>query len=123
MSLIETCFYSRLYGISKQLRILYQISNLFLNLTKAISFAMTLPHLIYSISCRSFVIIILKENVPSFQSPSSVFFVSCHRWLSSTRFKYKPGYRSCDLLKKSSALIGGKLIFPKKILYKICSLV
>ena len=30
------------------------------------------------------------------------------------KIKYKPGYRSCDLLKNSSALIGGKFIFQKK---------
>ena len=24
--------------------------------------------------------------------------IGCPRWLSSVRFKYKPGYRSCDLL-------------------------
>ena len=35
-------------------------------------------------------------------------------WLWTLRFKYKPGYRSCDLLKKTSALIGGKFIFSKK---------
>ena len=30
------------------------------------------------------------------------------------KIKYKPGYRSCDLLKNLSALIGGKFIFQKK---------
>ena len=30
------------------------------------------------------------------------------------KIRYKPGYRSCDLLKNSSALIGGKFIFQKK---------
>ena len=30
------------------------------------------------------------------------------------KIKYKPGYWSCDLLKNSIALIGGKFIFRKR---------
>ena len=30
------------------------------------------------------------------------------------KIKYKPGYRSCDLLNNLSALMGGKFIFQKK---------
>jgi hypothetical protein len=41
-------------------------------------------------------------------------------WLSSARFKYKPGYRSCDLL-KIWVLWLVDFFFFKKILYKICS--
>ena len=49
-----------------------------------------------------------------------VLFTPLHWWLLSTKFKCKPGYRLCDLLKKLSALIGGKSIFQKNP-SQICS--
>ena len=37
------------------------------------------------------------------------------------KIKYKPGYRSCDLQRYSSALIGGKFIFQKNPLQDLLS--
>ena len=42
-------------------------------------------------------------------------------WLSSVRFKYKPGYRSCDLLKIRVLSLVENLFFQKNPLHDLLS--
>ena len=51
----------------------------------------------------------LHRKVPELSA-----FVTTPRCLSSVRFKSNPGYRPCDPVINSSALIGGKFIIQKK---------
>ena len=39
-----------------------------------------------------------KYNVGKLVSKCQAQLLTLKRWLSSVKFKYKPGYRSCDLL-------------------------
>ena len=44
-----------------------------------------------------------------------------HCWLSSVRFKYKPGYRSCELLKIRVLSLVENLFFQKNPLQDLLS--
>jgi hypothetical protein len=55
------------------------------------------------------------------KSKSRILTTNRLGWLSSVRFKYKPGYRSCDLLKNQVLSLVENLFFQKNPLQDFLS--